>query len=54
TNFLQRLRFDPMAMAAEHKFNRYGVFKRLAGAVIGSPNQSGSSKGKLPNYHLTI
>lgn len=51
TNFLQCLRFDPKAMATEHKFNRYGDFKRLASAVIGSPDESpsGSLKGKLLN-----
>lgn len=51
TNFLQCLRFDPKTMAAEHKFNRYGDFKRLATAVIGSPDESpsGSLKGKMLN-----
>ncbi|KAJ9548103.1 hypothetical protein OSB04_020646 [Centaurea solstitialis] len=48
TNFLQCLRFDPKLMAAEHKFNRHGDFKRLASSVLGSPDASpsGSSKGK--------
>ncbi|KVI12220.1 hypothetical protein Ccrd_009354 [Cynara cardunculus var. scolymus] len=51
TNFLHCLRFDPKLMAAEHKFNRHGDFKRLASAVLGSPDASpsGSSKGKLPS-----
>nr|XP_043620428.1 uncharacterized protein LOC122592297 isoform X2 [Erigeron canadensis] len=51
TNFLQCLRFDPKAMAAEHKFNRHGDFRRLASAVLGSPDESpsGSLKSKGPN-----
>ncbi|KAI3801210.1 hypothetical protein L1987_29314 [Smallanthus sonchifolius] len=51
TNFFQCLRFDPKSMVAEHKFNRFGDFRRLAGAVLGSPDESpsGSLKGKLPN-----
>lgn len=51
TNFLQCLRFDPKSMAAEHKFNRHGDFKRLASAVLSSPDESpsGSSKGKVTN-----
>ncbi|KAF5812127.1 hypothetical protein HanXRQr2_Chr04g0189111 [Helianthus annuus] len=51
TNFFQCLRFDPKSMAAEHKFNRYGDFKRLASAVVGSPDESPSGllKGKLRN-----
>lgn len=48
TNFLQCLRFDPKSMAADHKFNRPGDFRRLASAVLGSPDES-PSKGKLPN-----
>ncbi|XP_076932026.1 uncharacterized protein LOC143597401 isoform X2 [Bidens hawaiensis] len=49
TNFFQCLRFDPKTMASEHK--RHGDFKRLASAVLGSPDESpsGSIKGKLPN-----
>ncbi|KAK9049893.1 hypothetical protein SSX86_031138 [Deinandra increscens subsp. villosa] len=52
TKFFQCLRFDPKSMAAEHKFNRHGDFKRLAIAVLGSPDESpsGSLKGKLPNF----
>ncbi|XP_071696844.1 uncharacterized protein [Rutidosis leptorrhynchoides] len=51
TNFFQCLRFDPKSMATEHKFNRHGDFRRLAGAVVGSPDASpsGSLKGKNPN-----
>ncbi|XP_071721469.1 uncharacterized protein [Rutidosis leptorrhynchoides] len=51
TNFFQCLRFDPKSMAAEHKFNRHGDFRRLTGAVVGSPDESPSSlsKGKLPS-----
>lgn len=48
TNFLQCLRFDPKSMAAEHKFNRHGDFKRLASAVLGSSDES-PLKGKLLN-----
>ncbi|XP_076918789.1 uncharacterized protein LOC143579335 isoform X2 [Bidens hawaiensis] len=52
TNFFQCLRFDPKSMAAEHKFNRHGDFKRLASAVLGSPDESpsGSFKGKVSNF----
>ncbi|KAD5317420.1 hypothetical protein R6Q59_032759 [Mikania micrantha] len=52
TNFFQCLRFDPKSMAAEHKFNRHGDFKRLAIAVLGSPDESPSGllKGKLPHF----
>ncbi|KAL4571828.1 hypothetical protein LXL04_018593 [Taraxacum kok-saghyz] len=49
TNFLQCLRFDPKSMAHDHKFNRHGDFRRLASAVLGSPDESPSSKGKFPN-----
>ncbi|KAL7590691.1 hypothetical protein Lser_V15G38842 [Lactuca serriola] len=49
TNFLQCLRFDPKSMAVDHKFNRHGDFRRLASAVLGSPDESPSSKTKLPN-----
>lgn len=49
-SFLQCLRFDPKQMVADHKFNRPGDFKRLAGLALGVPpdeSPSGSSKVKL-------
>ncbi|KAK9055590.1 hypothetical protein SSX86_026674 [Deinandra increscens subsp. villosa] len=50
TNFFQCLRFDPKSMAVEHKFNRHGDFRRLASAVLGSPDESPSNllKGRMP------
>ncbi|KAL8191826.1 hypothetical protein R6Q57_028557 [Mikania cordata] len=54
TNLFQCLRFDPKSMAVEHKFNRHGDFKRLASAVLGSPDESpsGSLKGRPPTSSL--
>lgn len=48
-SFMQCLKFDPKALAADHKFNRQGDFKRLASVALGAPDDSpsGSLKGKL-------
>lgn len=55
TDFLQCLRFDPKVVAADHKSNRQGDFKRLVSVAFGIPpdeSPSGSSKGKLPSPSL--
>ncbi|GLT45047.1 hypothetical protein SLA2020_189110 [Shorea laevis] len=50
SNFLHCLRFDTKAVAANHKSNRQGDFKKLLNVALGisaDESPSGSSKGKL-------
>ncbi|TXG61608.1 hypothetical protein EZV62_012971 [Acer yangbiense] len=50
SSFLQCLRFDPKVVAAEHKSNRQGDFKRHMNIALGfsaDDSPSGLSKGKI-------
>ncbi|WCJ42728.1 hypothetical protein M5689_023518 [Euphorbia peplus] len=50
-NFFQCMRFDPKVVAADHKSNRHGDFKRHLNIALGASvedSSSGPSKGKVP------
>ncbi|KAG8636099.1 hypothetical protein MANES_16G099400v8 [Manihot esculenta] len=50
-NFFQCLRFDPKVVAADHKSNLHGDFKRHLNVALGvsvDDSPSGLSKGKVP------
>ncbi|XP_037493054.1 uncharacterized protein LOC105637916 isoform X1 [Jatropha curcas] len=50
-NFFQCLRFDPKVVAADHKSNRHGDFKRHLNVALGismDDSPSGPSKSKAP------